>query len=79
MTISIRDRDRLYRVAQRYGVLVDYVDALGVRRRAQHEPIMQILRSLGAEIEELEDAYDAGEKKRWENWTVRSCCNRLGW
>ncbi|MFW6074052.1 MAG: 4-alpha-glucanotransferase [Chloroflexota bacterium] len=55
-------------MAQRYGVLVDYVDALGERRRAAPEPLMHVLKALGAEMEDIQDAYDAGEKKRWETW-----------
>jgi len=50
-----RELDSLHELAQLYGVETSFYDGLGILREPQPEVLMEVLKSLGAEVEKLEE------------------------
>jgi 4-alpha-glucanotransferase len=69
LTIVNRQHDDLIRLAERYGVERTYFTVSGEERTASPEALLAVLRALGAQLESVEDAGEALDRRRWYEWS----------
>ncbi|MEW6775490.1 MAG: 4-alpha-glucanotransferase [Bdellovibrionota bacterium] len=54
--MAVHELERLRTLAERYGVLLEYMDVHGVRREASIEALLAVLKALGAPLEDFSGA-----------------------
>ncbi len=63
--------DQLYQLAELYGIQTSYYDVTGQQRHAAADALLQVLRSMGAAVEKIQDASDALRERRQTLWRRR--------
>lgn len=68
MKLTRQQRDRLFRLAERYGVLTHYLNVDDERQEASPDALIALLQAYGVELNSPEDIAVQEEQRRREEW-----------